>query len=148
MSIFEDVSAQMKAAMKARDAERLKALRGIRAGFITAMKEDGADSLSDEACLNVLRRVAKQRRDSIDSYQQAGRADLAAEEQAELDVIETFLPALADDAQTRKWVEEAIASTGASSMREMGRVMGQVMKDHKGQVDGNRTREIVQELLS
>ena len=148
MSIFEDVSAQMKSAMKARDAERLKALRGIRAGFITAMKEDGADSLSDEACLNVLRRVAKQRRDSIDSYQQAGRADLAAEEQAELDVIETFLPALADDAQTRQWVEEAIAATGASSMREMGRVMGQVMKDHKGQVDGNRTRAIVQELLS
>ena len=66
------------------------------------MKEDGADSLNDEACPVIFNRVAKQRRDSIDSYQQAGRADLAAEEQAELDVIETFLPALADDAQTRR----------------------------------------------
>ena len=78
MSIFEDVSAQMKAAMKARDAERLKALRGIRAGFITAMKEDGSDKLSDEACLSVLRRLSKQRKDSIESYTSASRPDLAA----------------------------------------------------------------------
>lgn len=147
MSIFEDVSAQMKAAMKARDAERLKALRGIRAGFITAMKEDGSDKLSDDACLSVLRRLSKQRKDSIESYTSAARPDLAAEEQAELDVIDTFLPALADEAQTRTWVQEAIDATGASSMREMGRVMGMVMKNHRGDVDGNLTKKLVQELL-
>ena len=148
MSIVEDVSNQMKIAMKARDSGRLKALRGIRAGFITAMKEDGSDSLSDEACLEVMRRLSKQRRDSIESYTSAGRADLAAEEQAELDVIETFLPALANADQTRIWIQEAIDTTGASSMKEMGRVMGMVMKNHKGQVDGNLTRKLVQELLS
>ena len=148
MPILEDVSAQMKTAMKAREADRLRALRGIRAGFITAMKEDGSDKLADEACLVVLRRVAKQRRDSIESYTSAGRADLASIEQAELDVIETFLPALADEAQTRAWVAEAIEATGASSAREMGRVMGTVMKAHKGQVDGNLTRKIVSELLA
>jgi uncharacterized protein YqeY len=92
--------------------------------------------------------VAKQRRDSIESYTSAGRADLAAVEQAELEVIGTFLPALADEAQTRAWVAEAIESTGASSGREMGRVMGAVMKAHKGQVDGNLTRKIVGELLA
>ena len=148
MSIFEDVSAQMKAAMKARDSARLKALRGIRAGFITAMKEDGSDQLSDEACLDVLRRLSKQRKDSIESYTSANRPDLAAEEQAELDVIDTFLPALADEAQTRIWVQEAIEATGASSMREMGRVMGMVMKNHRGDVDGNLTKKLVQELLA
>ena len=148
MSIIEDVSAQMKAAMKAREAEKLKALRGMRAGFITAMKEDGSDTPSDEACLAVLRRLSKQRKDSIESYTSANRPDLAAEEQAELDVIETFLPALADEAQTRAWVQQAIDATGASSPREMGRVMGAVMKEHKGQVDGNLTRKIASELLS
>jgi uncharacterized protein YqeY len=148
MSIIEDVSAQMKAAVKAREAEKLKALRGMRAGFITAMKEDGSDTLSDEACLAVLRRLSKQRKDSIESYTSANRPDLAAEEQAELDVIETFLPALADEAQTRAWVQQAIDATGASSPREMGRVMGAVMKEHKGQVDGNLTRKIASELLS
>jgi len=148
MSILDDVSAQMKSAMKAREADRLRALRGIRAGFITAMKEDGSDKLADEACLGVLRRLAKQRRDSIESYTSAGRADLAAVEQAELEVIGIFLPALADEAQTRAWVAEAIESTGASSGREMGRVMGAVMKAHKGQVDGNLTRKIVGELLA
>ena len=148
MSILDDVSAQMKAAMKAREAAKLKALRGIRAGFITAMKEDGSDRLSDEACLVVLRRLSKQRKDSIESYTSAGRADLAAEEQAELDVIDTFLPSLADEAQTRTWVQEAIETTGAFSPREMGRVMGAVMKAHKGEVDGNLTRKIASELLS
>ena len=147
MSLFERVSTEMKVAMKAREAERLKALRGIRAGFITAMKEDGADSLSDDACLAVLRRLSKQRKDSIEAYTSAARPELAAEEQAELDVIDTFLPALADEAQTRQWVREAVDATGASSMREMGRVMGHVMKNHRDEVDGNLTKKITQELL-
>ena len=147
MSLFERVSTEMKTAMKARDAEKLKALRGIRAGFITAMKEDGADSLSDEACLVVLRRLSKQRKDSIDAYTNANRPELAAEEQAELDVIDAFLPALANEAQTRQWVREAVDSIGATSMKEMGRVMGHVMKNHRGEVDGNLTKKICQELL-
>ena len=147
MSIFEQVSTEMKVAMKAREADRLKALRGIHAGFITAMKEDGSDSLSDEACLTVLRRLSKQRKDSIDAYNNASRPELAAEEQAELNVIDTFLPALADEAQTRQWVQEAVDATGATSMREMGRVMGHVMKNHRGDVDGNLTKKITQELL-
>jgi hypothetical protein len=96
----------------------------------------------------VLRKLGKQRRDSIESYNSAGRADLAAVEQAELDIIDTFLPSLADEAQTRVWVQEAIAASGASSAREMGRVMGMVMKSHKGEVDGNLTRTIAGELLS
>ena len=147
MSIFEQVSTEMKVAMKAREADRLKALRGIRAGFITAMKEDGSDSLSDEACLTVLRRLSKQRKDSIDAYNNASRPELAAEEQAELDIIDAFLPALADEAQTRQWVQEAVDATGATSMKEMGRVMGHVMKNHRGDVDGNLTKKITQELL-
>ena len=148
MSIIEEVSAQMKVAMKAREADTLRALRGMRAGFITAMKADGSETLSDEACVAVLRKLGKQRRDSIESYNSAGRADLAAVEQAELDIIDTFLPSLADEAQTRAWVQEAIAASGASSAREMGRVMGMVMKSHKGEVDGNLTRTIASELLS
>ena len=147
MAIIEDVSSQMKDAMKARDKVRLGALRGIRAGLIEAMKADGSETVSDEAAIALLRKLAKQRVESIEAYDKGGRDELAAQERAELAVIEAFLPKLADEATTRAWVEAAIAKTGASSMKDMGKVMGALMGAHKGEMDNKLASGIVRELL-
>jgi hypothetical protein len=148
MPIFDEVSKQMTDAMRAKDAPRLAVLRGMRAAFQTEMKREGAETLSDDACVTVLRRLAKQRKESIDAFEKASHADRAAVERAELEVIETFLPSLADESQTRSWVEAAIAETGASAPGDVGRVMGAVMKAHKGDVDGLLAKKLAAELLS
>jgi hypothetical protein len=147
MGRVETVTAQMKHAMKAKDAARLSALRNMRAAFLTEMKKDGSETLDDAASIAVLRRLAKQRHESIDAFTQANRPDRVAEERAELGVIEEFLPRLADEATTRSWVEEAIAATGASGAKELGKVMGALMKAHKGDVDGDLARRIASERL-
>lgn len=148
MSIFEEVTRQMAAAMRAKQKERLNALRSIRASFQLATKEDGSDSLPDERCVALLRRLEKQRRESIAAFEQVGRADRAAAEQAELEIIQGFLPSLADEAKTRAWVQQAIAECGASQPADVGRVMGALMKAHKGEVDGALAKRVAAELLS
>jgi hypothetical protein len=148
MSIVEQVSQQLKDAMRNKDAIRLRALRGIRAAFIAAMKEDGADTLADEACLTLLKRLGKQRRESIAAFEKGGRPELAKEEAIELEVIEAYLPQAADEATTQTWVEEAIAATGAATKADMGRVMGHLMKNHRGDIDGKLANQLVAQALS
>jgi hypothetical protein len=148
MSLFDDVSAQMKDAMKAKDEVRLAALRGMRAAFLNECKKDNSTTLADDVAIALLRKLEKQRQESIDAYTAAGRPDRADAERAELAVIRTFLPSLADEATTRRWVEEAIAASGAASAKEMGKVMGALMKAHKGEVNGDLARKIAGELLA
>jgi uncharacterized protein YqeY len=95
----------------------------------------------------VLRRLAKQREESIEAFAGVGRADRAEAERAEKAVIESFLPRLADEATTRVWVQAAIAETGAASARDLGRVMGALMKAHRDDVDGQLARKLAGELL-
>jgi len=147
MGLVEQVSEQMKDAQKARDAARLAALRNIRAAFLHEMKKDGAETLDDGVAQGVLRRLAKQREESIEAFEKAGRADRVEAERAEKSVIESFLPRLADEATTRAWVAAAIAETGAAGARDLGKVMGALMKAHKADVDGNLARRVAQELL-
>ena len=142
MGIYDEIGAGLKTALKAKDAERLAVLRGIRAAFINEMKKDNSDSVGDEVCIALLRKLEKQRLESIDAFEKGGRPERAAAEQAELAVIREFLPALADEAQTTIWVDEAIAASGAASAKELGKVMGALMKAHKGDVDGNLARSI------
>ena len=148
MGIEQSVNERLAAAMKARDTERVAALRGIRAAFLNEMKKDNAKTLSDEVSVEVLRRLAKQRRESIEAFAAAGRSDRADAERAELAVIEEFLPRLADEETTRAWVREAIAATGAGAPGDLGKVMGAVMKAHKGEVDGQLARRLAQALLA
>jgi uncharacterized protein YqeY len=148
MGIEQTVSERLAVAMKARDAGRVAALRGIRAAFLNEMKKDNAKTLADEISVEVLRRLAKQRRESIEAFDGAGRPERAAEERAELAVIEEFLPQLADEAATRAWVQEAIAASGAAAPGDVGKVMGALMKAHKGEVDGQLARRLAQELLA
>jgi uncharacterized protein YqeY len=147
MGLVERVSEQMKAAQKARDAAQLSALRNVRAALLLEMKKDGSQTLDDAVATAVLRRLAKQREESIEAFESAGRADRADAERAEKAVIEAFLPRLADAATTRAWVEAAIAETGAASARDLGRVMGALMRAHRDDVDGKLAREVAIALL-
>lgn len=148
MSIVDDVTVQIKEAMKARDERRLLALRSMRTAFLNEMKKDGSDTISDEVCQGLLRKLEKQRKESIEAFSKGGREEMAEAERTELAVIQEFLPRLADEAQTRAWVEAAIAESGASSAKDTGKVMGLLMKAHKGEMDGNLARQIAQELLA
>lgn len=147
MGIVETVSEQLKVAMKERDAARTSALRNIRAGMLTVMKEDNAPTLDDARATELLRRLAKQRQESIEAFEAGGRPEMAAAERAELAVVNSFLPQLADEAQTRIWVADAIASTGATSAKDKGKVMGALMKAHKAEIDGKIANLVVSELL-
>lgn len=148
MPIVDEVSAAMKDAMRARDKPRTAALRNIRAAFLEAMKADGSDTLADEAAIAVLTRLAKQRRESIDAYRDGGRDEMADAEEAELAVIDAWLPSLADEATTKGWVDEAVAATGAAAPSDMGRVMGHLMKHHKGEIDGKLANQLVRAALT
>lgn len=148
MAIFDDVSAQMKEALKAKQETRLAALRGIRAAFLNECKKDNATTLPDDVAIGLLRKLEKQRQESIDAFTNAGRADRADVERAELAVIQAFLPNLADEATTRRWVEEAIATSGATSQKELGKVMGAIMKAHKGEVNGDLARRLASDRLA
>ncbi len=148
MPIADDVTRQIKDAMKAKDATRLTTLRSMRAVFLNEMKKDGSDSLDDAVCETLLRKLEKQHKESIEAFTNAGRDELATNERAELVILQEFLPRLADEAQTRNWVTAAIAESGATDPKDIGKVMGVLMKAHKADLDGNLTRKIVQELLA
>lgn len=147
MSILDQVSEQMKEAMRAKEKDRLTGLRNIRAAFIEALKVDGSTALPDDKAIEILRRLSKQRRESIEAYEAGGRQDLVDAEKAELAVIDSFLPQTADAATTRRWIEEAIASTGAAGAKDIGKVMGALMAAHRSELDGKLANQIVRELL-
>lgn len=124
----------MKAAMKAKDSDRLKTVRLILAE-LKRIEVDERIELTDERILSVLDKMSKQRRDSIAQFQAAGREDLVATEQTELEVISTFLPAALTDEELSTLISDAIASTGASSMRDMGAVMAALKPKVQGRAD-------------
>lgn len=146
-SINARIQADLKAAMKARDEDRLRAIRMIRAALIEVAKE-GTGEPDDERVLAILRRLRKQRVESAEAYRAGAREELAIAEEAEIRVIDGYLPQLADEATTRGYVEAAIASLGATSKKEIGKVMGAVMKAHGAQVDGTLVRSLADALLA
>jgi uncharacterized protein YqeY len=147
MPIQEHVTRSLTEAMRAKDSPRTNALRNIRAAFLTEMKKDNSEALADEVCVQLLRRLEKQRRESIEAFERAGRTEQAAAERAELQVIGEFLPQLADESTTRVWLAEAIQASGAKSPADAGRVMSALMKVHRGEVDGALAKRLLHELL-
>lgn len=147
MTFLDRINEDLIAAMKSKDSDRLSTLRMVK----TALKNreiDKMEALTDEEAIKVLQSLVKQRRDSIEQYQQAGRIELAEKEAAEIKVIEEYLPAALDDAAIARVVEETIVETGASSMKEMGAVMKAVMAKLAGQtVDGKAVNQIVKSKL-
>ncbi len=151
MSLKDRISDEIKTAMKAKDKLRLETVRGIKKVILekeSTIRADGREALNEEEELAVVMQLAKQRRDSIKQYTDAGREDLADKEAKELEILEEYLPAQVSDAEIEAAVDEAIAQTGASSMRDMGKVMGPVMAKLKGQADGGKVQSLVKAKLA
>lgn len=139
----------MKDAMKAKDEATLRGLRAIKAEIIKAKTEPGAGGeVSADKELSVLQKMVKQRKDSLEIYQQQGRADLAQKEEEEIRVIEKFLPKQLSSEELREAVQEIITQTGASSPADMGKVMGVATKQLAGKTDGKSISAAVKELLA
>jgi uncharacterized protein YqeY len=153
MSLKQVIAEDLKSAMKLRAQDRVEVLRMARARMLEAevalRASMGRDyELSDEEAIKALAGYAKQRRDSIESYRQAGREDLAAKEEAELAIVQEYLPRQLSEDDVRAIVKQAIAATGATSARQMGQVMKAVMPQVQGAADGKLVSRIVNELLS
>ncbi len=148
MTLQEQIDNDLKLAMKSGDDAAKRALRDVKTAVTRAQKTKDNEPLNDEETLSVLHKQAKQRQDSIDAYMLAGREDLVAAERAELNVLERYLPAQMDEAVIRERAQALIERTGAADMRDMGKVMGPLMADLKGQADGRLVNRVVRELLS
>lgn len=147
--LFDQISNDIKEAMKARDKVRLEALRNIKKVFIEAKTAPGAnDTLEDAQALKILQKLAKQGHDAADLYTSQNRPDLAEEEMAQVNVIESYLPKQMSEEEIEAVVKEIIAQTGAQSMKEMGKVMGIASKQLAGKADGKKISEIVKKLLA
>lgn len=147
--LFDQISNDIKEAMKARDKVRLEALRNIKKVFIEAKTAPGAnDTLEDAQALKILQKLAKQGHDSADLYTSQNRPDLAEEEMAQVNVIESYLPKQMSEEEIEAVVKEIIAQTGAQSMKEIGKVMGIASKQLAGKADGKKISEIVKKLLA
>jgi len=137
MSLKEQIIADMTSAMKAKDAAKTSTLRLVKAAITNREKEGGAE-LTDEDVLKLLRSQVKQRRDSVEQYQKAGRQDLVSKETAEIGVIESYLPQAASPDEIEAAVSAAMAETCATSMKDMGAVMKAVMPKLAGKNADNR----------
>lgn len=141
--------AQLKTAMLAKDEAALRGLRAIKAAIIIAKTSEGAGGELKEADeTKLLQKLVKQRKDSLEIYQQQGRADLARKEEEEIAVIERFLPKQMDAAALKEALSKIIAETGAAGPADIGKVMGVATKQLAGQADGKTINAVARELLS
>jgi uncharacterized protein len=149
MNLEQQIMAEMKEAMKSKNEAALRGLRAIKAEIIKAKTEPGANGeISSETEIKMLQKMVKQRKDSLEIYQQQNRQDLAQKEQEELTIIEKFLPAQLSGDELKKELEQIIAETGASSPADMGKVMGAATKKLAGKADGKAISAAVKELLA
>ena len=148
MSLQAQVMEEMKAAMKAKDAVALESLRAIKSAILLAKTEKGGgDELTEADEIKLVQKLVKQRKDSAAIFKEQGRDDLAAPELAQVAVIEKFLPEQLTAEEIEKVVVQTIDSTGASGMKDMGKVMGMVSKELAGQADGKTISTIVKNKL-
>ncbi|MEM9452260.1 MAG: GatB/YqeY domain-containing protein [Cyanobacteria bacterium P01_E01_bin.6] len=151
MSLKDTISDEIKTAMKAKDKLRLETVRGIKKVILekeTTVRAKGQEGLTPDEDMEILVQQAKQRRDSIEQYRNAGRDELADKEAQELEIIESFLPKQLTDEEIGSVVDKLITETGASSARDMGKVMGLAMKQLKGKADGKKVQDLVKTKLS
>jgi uncharacterized protein YqeY len=153
MAIRERIVADLTAAMKAKDTQRLGVVRMLKSRIMEAEVDQRGGKgpnyvLEDQECLAVIATYAKQRRDSIEAFRKGGKEDLAIKEEAELAIIQQYLPAQMSEDDVRRIVAAAIAETGATSAKQMGAIMKVVMPRLKGEADGAVVNRIVRELLA
>jgi uncharacterized protein len=145
-ALADKVRADMTAAMKAQEKERLSTLRMLQSALKNEQINLGHE-LSDEEAMSVIRKAMKQRQDSIEQYTNAGRTELADKERSEMELLKTYLPPELTDDELESGIREIIATTGAQSKKDMGKVMKEATARFKGRVDGKKVQELVQRLL-
>lgn len=149
MNLFDQISNDIKEAMKARDKVRLEALRNVKKYFLEAKTAPGAaDELTDDAALKIIQKLVKQGKDSATLYTEQGRADLAEAELAQVAAIEVYLPKQMTEEELTAALQDIIAETGAAGPKDMGRVMGVATKQLAGRAEGRAISAKVKELLS
>ena len=144
--LTEQIRADLTESMKARTAERTSTLRMLQSAFKYEQIEAGHE-LSDEEALSIIRKAVKQRLDSIDQFTKGNRPELAAKEQSEMELLKTYLPPELTDAELESGLREIIASTGAQSKKDLGKVMKEATARYKGRADGKKIQEMVSRLL-
>jgi uncharacterized protein YqeY len=148
MSLITQIDQDIKLAMLAKQADRLQGLRAIKSALLLAKTEKGAaDELTEEAEIKVLQKLVKQRKESADIYKEQNRDDLYQVEVAEMLVIEEYLPQQMSKFEIEGYLEELIGRIGATSVKDMGRVMGMASKELAGKADGKTISEVVKQLL-
>ncbi len=145
--IREQLTEDMKTAMRAKEAERLSTIRMIRSEILVKDKEKGEET-SEENILKILQSMVKRREDAAEQYDKGGRPELAQKERGEIALVQAYLPAQMDDAGIRSAAETVIADLGASSPKDMGKVMGILSKQLSGQAAGGRISQIVKDILN
>lgn len=148
MSLESTINEDLKTAMKSKDQASLRGIRAIKSAILLYNTSGAAEPLNDEREIALLQKLIKQRQDSLDIYEKQGREDLAAVEREEIEVIKRYLPKQLTEVELRAAVTEIIVRTGASSMRDMGKVMAEASKELAGKADGKTISVVVKELLS
>ena len=149
MAALDNLTTEIKEAMKAKNALALEALRAIKSAVLLQKSEAGAsDGMSEDEEIKLLQKLVKQRRDSAAIFREQNRVDLAEPEEAQAEVIARFLPEQLSEEEVGKVIESIIAQTGASSMKDMGKVMGMANKQLAGKADGKTISTLVKQLLS
>jgi len=148
MSLETKLIADLKAAMKAKDQASLRGIRAIKAELVKFKTSGTGEELNDAAEIKILQRLVKQRQDSLSIFTEQGREDLAVVEREEIAVITKYLPAQMSPEELKEKVQEIITQIGASSMKDMGKVMGMASKAFAGKADGKSISTMVKELLS
>lgn len=149
MNLFDTISDEIKSAMKAKDRNKLAVLRNVKKYFLEALTAPGADdTLADEEALKIIQKLVKQSKDSAAIYQEQGREDLAKEELDQVEVLETFLPKQLSDEELQVRIEELVKRLGASSPKDMGKVMGAATRELAGIAEGRKIASTVKDILN
>ena len=147
MNLTDQINNDIKTAMKGKDKVSLEALRAIKAALLMAATEKGAGDTSEAAEMKMLQKLVKQRKDAASIFSEQGREDLAEPELAQISIIEKYLPAQLSEEDVKAIVAEVVKATGASSMADMGKVMGMVNQKTAGQADGKMVADLVKKAL-
>lgn len=148
MTLLEQINADLKSAMKAKQKDKLEAIRSVKTAFTLEMTKTGASEIADADALKIIQKLVKQRKDAADTYKQGGREELAEKELTEVGFLEVYLPAQMSDEELTLAVQQIISDTGATSMKEMGKVMGVASKQLSGKADGKLIADKVKALLA
>lgn len=150
MNLHEQIKGEIKTAMMAKDTVKLNVMRGLVTAFMNELVATGKtpqDMLSDEECLKVITRTAKQRKDAIEQFTKGGRQDLADEDSAQLAILEQYLPKMMEQSEVEEFAKAKVAELGITDPSKKGILMSTLMKDLKGKADGSVVKMIVDELL-